>query len=149
MSELIIRKADHRDIDTLAEMDKECFSSPWSRESFRQEMDESKVAFYVIGEIDGVPAGYAGMWCIVDEGHITNVAVLPDYREKQVGSRLMEVILDVTHRNGIKDYTLEVRRSNKAALALYRKFDFEEAGVRPRYYEDNGEDAIIMWRREK
>lgn len=147
--DLIVRQAEERDIKPMAEMDILCFSAPWSEESFAQEIRENRMAFYIVAEIDGRMAGYAGLWCIVDEGHITNVAVHPDFRRRGVGEALISVLLDHTIKNGILSHTLEVRVSNTPAISLYSKFGFEPAGLRKNYYEDNGEDAIIMWRTQQ
>ena len=92
--------------------------------------------------------GYVGLWLIAGEGHITNVAVHPDHRRGGVAKVLLKLILDACEEQGIKDVTLEVRPSNEAALGLYRGFGFKEEGRRPKYYE-NGEDALILWRRGK
>ena len=146
--DLIIRQAEERDIKPMAEMDILCFSAPWSEESFEKEIRDNRLAFYIVAEIGGVMVGYAGLWCIVEEGHITNVAVHPDYRRKGVGEALVGVLLSHTIENGILSHTLEVRESNQAAISLYTKFGFEPAGVRKNYYADNNEDAIIMWRKE-
>lgn len=146
--DLIVRQAEERDIKPMAEMDILCFSAPWSEESFEKEIMENRMAFYIIAEIDDRMVGYAGLWCIVDEGHITNVAVHPDFRRKGIGEAMLSVMLDHTVKNGILSHTLEVRASNAPAISLYSKFGFEPAGIRKNYYEDNGEDAIIMWRKE-
>jgi ribosomal-protein-alanine N-acetyltransferase len=146
--DLIIRQAEERDIKPMAEMDILCFSAPWSEESFEKEIRDNRLAFYIVAEIGGVMVGYAGLWCIVEEGHITNVAVHPDHRRKGVGEALVGVLLSHTIDNGILSHTLEVRESNQAAISLYTKFGFEPAGVRKNYYADNNEDAIIMWRKE-
>jgi ribosomal-protein-alanine N-acetyltransferase len=146
--DLIIRQAEEKDIKPMAEMDVLCFSAPWSEESFRNEIEENRLAFYIVAEIGASMVGYAGLWCIVDEGHITNVAVHPAYRRRGIGEALISVLLAHTVNNGIRSHTLEVRASNKAAISLYTKFGFEPAGLRKNYYEDNGEDAIIMWRKE-
>ena len=144
--DLIIRQAEESDIRPMAEMDILCFTAPWSEESFTQEIKENNMAFYIVAEIDGKVAGYAGLWCIVDEGHITNVAVHPDFRRRGIGEALVSVLLTHTIENGILSHTLEVRESNAAAISLYTKFGFVPAGKRKNYYEDNNEDAIIMWR---
>lgn len=146
MSDLVIRQADENDIDAIAELERLCFPTPWSRDSIRQELTENQMAFYAVAEINGIVVGYAGMWHIVDEGHITNVAVHPDYREKHIGSAIVAVMIAYSEARGIRRFTLEVRSSNEAAKALYRKFDFKEEGLRRGYYQDNGEDAVIMWR---
>lgn len=145
---LIIRQAEERDIKPMAQMDILCFSSPWSEESFEKEIRDNNLAFYIVAEMDGILAGYAGLWCIMDEGHITNVAVHPDHRRKHIGEALLSILLEHTIKNGIKSHTLEVRASNGPAIELYTKFGFQPAGLRKNYYEDNGEDAIIMWRTE-
>lgn len=147
--DLIVRLAEERDIIPMAEMDILCFSAPWSEESFRKEITDNHLAFYIVAEISGRMVGYAGLWGIVDEGHITNVAVHPDFRRKGIGEALITVLLSHTRENGILSHTLEVRASNDAAISLYLKFGFVPAGLRKNYYEDNGEDAIIMWRTEE
>jgi [ribosomal protein S18]-alanine N-acetyltransferase len=146
---LIVRQAEERDIKPMAEMDLLCFTAPWSEASFKKEIKENHMAFYIVAELDGRMAGYAGLWCIVDEGHITNVAVHPDFRRRGIGEALVSVLLQHTVENGILSHTLEVRASNNPAISLYKKFGFEPAGLRKNYYEDNGEDAIIMWRTEQ
>lgn len=145
--DLIVRQAEERDIKPMAEMDVLCFTAPWSEASFTQEIKENSMAFYIVAEIDGKIVGYAGLWCIVDEGHITNVAVHPDFRRRGIGEALVSVLLTHTIENGILSHTLEVRESNEAAISLYTKFGFVPSGMRKNYYEDNNEDAIIMWRK--
>lgn len=147
MSELIIRRAEARDVLSMALLDTLCFAAPWSEESFRQEVTGNDLALYLVAETDGTVVGYAGVWAILDEGHITNVAVHPDYRRRGVASALMEVLIKSCEEEGITCQTLEVRPSNQAALALYASFGFQPEGRRKGYYEDNGEDALIMWRR--
>lgn len=148
MSDLVIREAEVRDIDHIVKLDELCFSVPWSRESIAREIIDNHLAFYIVAEIENTVVGYAGLWSIVDEGHITNVAVHPNFRKKGIGEALVKVILDNSIRNGLKSHTLEVRFSNEAAIRLYEKMGFKAAGLRKKYYEDNGEDAIIMWRNE-
>lgn len=146
MAELIVRKGIASDVDDIEALEKICFASPWSRESLLYELTENPMATYIVAELENRVIGYVGIWAIVDEGHITNVAVSPNYRRMQVGSALIKTMLDVTIKAGISQHTLEVRAGNESAKGLYRKFGFEEAGLRKGYYEDNGEDAIIMWR---
>lgn len=147
MSGILIRRAGREDIDALAELDRECFPDPWSRESYRQEMEENRLAYYLIA-LDGKRAvGYAGLWMIVDEGHITNVAVIPEERGRHIASDLLERLIRETSRLGTCAYTLEVRKSNEAAIGLYERFGFSVEGMRPKYYESDGEDALIMWMR--
>lgn len=148
MSNLVIRQAEIKDIDPIVILDELCFSVPWSRESIAREIVDNQLAFYIVAVIEDRVVGYAGLWAIVDEGHITNVAVHPDFRKKGIGEALVKVILDNSINNGLKSHTLEVRFSNEAAIGLYEKMGFQAAGIRKKYYEDNGEDAIIMWRNE-
>lgn len=145
-SELIVRAAELKDAPEIAEMEKLCFTTPWSLESIQYEIADNKLALYVVGEVDGKVVGYVGIWLIVDEGHITNVAVHPDWRRKHIGEAIIKTLIDVTESHGVVAHTLEVRASNIPAQKLYEKFGFMSVGIRQGYYEDNGEDAIIMWR---
>ena len=149
MNEMTIRQAGAADADAIYEIEKMCFPDPWSRASIRSELTENPRAFYVVAEIEGEIVGYAGLWWIVDEGHITNVAVKPGFRNRRIGSQIIEVLLDHTGNEGIQHYTLEVRASNIAARALYEKFGFEVEGIRRGYYRVGHEDALIMWKHEK
>jgi len=146
MSELIIRRGEEKDILAIEELEKQCFATPWSYESLKYDIVENNRALYLVAETDGEIVGYVGIWKIVDEGHITNVAVSPDHRRKHVASALLESLFRVTQRAGILRCTLEVRAGNMPAIKLYESFGFKEEGVRKGYYEDNGEDALIMWR---
>ena len=154
MSEIQIRMANPGDIDAMTELDAICFAAPWSRASFEAELTTNRLAWYLVaeelsaedaGDMVGKLIGYAGLWAIEDEGHITNVAVHPAYRRKHLGSILVGMLIDETKKEGLTRFTLEVRASNRAAFTLYEKFGFVPAGVRKGYYEDNNEDAIIMW----
>lgn len=147
MAELILRKGVPGDVDQMEMLEQQCFAAPWSRESLLHELAENPLALYVVAEVEGCVAGYVGVWTIVDEGHITNVAVSPDFRRRHIGMALIDTMIDVTEKQGVKSYTLEVRASNEPAIGLYKKFGFVSEGLRKGYYEDNGEDAIIMWRR--
>lgn len=149
MTELIVRRAEEKDACSIAELEKVCFSQPWSYDSIYHDVAENKLSFYLVAETGGKIIGYAGIWNIAGEGHITNVAVSPDFRRKGVGDALIEELLKVTVEAGVRSHTLEVRKSNAGALRLYEKHGFKPEGERKGYYEDNGEDALIMWRREK
>lgn len=146
-NKLILRIANSGDIDTIANLEQVCFSDPWSRESVRAEIEDNHLALYIVAQIGEEVVGYAGIWWIVDEGHITNVAVSPEYRGKHIGEAIIATMLDVAREEGINKFTLEVRVSNEPAINLYSKFGFESVGVRPKYYKDN-EDAMIMWLEE-
>lgn len=146
MNNLVIRQAGEWDIDAISSLEKICFTVPWSRDSIARELTENDMAFYIVAELNGQVVGYAGMWHIVDEAHITNVAVLPEQRNKHIATAIIAVMIQFSEEKGIRRFTLEVRSSNEPAKALYRNFGFKEEGLRKGYYEDNGEDAVIMWR---
>lgn len=146
MNNLVIRQAGEWDIDAISSLEKICFTVPWSRDSIARELTENDMAFYIVAELNGQIVGYAGMWHIVDEAHITNVAVLPEQRNKHIATAIIAVMIQFSEEKGIRRFTLEVRSSNEPAKALYRNFGFKEEGLRKGYYEDNGEDAVIMWR---
>ncbi len=133
------------DIDTIVAIEQEAFSEPWTKEAFINELTNNMFAKYVIVECAGQIAGYGGMWIIVDEAHVTNIAIASAFRGKGMGSLLMERLQASATYFGAARMTLEVRVSNLAAQSLYKKYGFEEAGVRPGYYSDNQEDALIMW----
>lgn len=141
---LIIRMATEDDAAAIAEIEKECIRVPWSYESIRKDLAENKMARYFFAEYDGKSAGYVGIWNVWGEGDINNVAVLPEFRRCHIGTELIKEMLDAGRREGIAAYTLEVRAGNEPALGLYRSFGFTEEGIRKGYYQDNGEDAVIM-----
>ena len=147
-----IRLMQEKDIPQIAEIEKLVFPSPWSAAALKSELEDNVMANYlVLVEPGEDPAagekvlGYGGIWKIFDEGHITNIAVHPDYQGKKLGRFLLYAMMDWCRANGLAHMTLEVRPSNQRALALYKKTGFEEVGRRKGYYEENNEDAIIMW----
>ena len=141
--DLVIRQAHEKDIAPMAALDRVCFSMPWSEASFAHEIKTNHLALYLVAEIGGVLVGYAGMWAVVDEGHITNIAVRKDYRGQGIGRLLTAGLMQYAANMGVQYMTLEVRKTNLIAQALYRKLHFIQLGVRKRYYEDNGEDALL------
>ncbi len=134
------------DIDEVMVVEKLSFSIPWSKQAFIEEVTNNKFARYIIAKVDGKTVGYAGLWKVFDEGHITNVAVHPEYRRSGVGYTLVRGLIELSIKENIVKLTLEVRRSNIAAQNLYTKFGFRSEGFRKEYYADNKEDAIIMWK---
>lgn len=142
--EVRIRRMGTKDLDAVAAIEKETFARPWSRESFRQELERNKAARYLVAEQDGQVIGYAGAWIILDESHITNIAVAEPERGKGVGRKLTEALMQYISNLGAAYATLEVRVSNERAQNLYRSLGFVSVGKRKRYYEDNGEDAFLM-----
>lgn len=141
-----IREMRQSDLDRIMEIENKTFFPPWSREAFLLELTKNLLAKYVVAEVDGDVAGYGGIWLIIDEGHITNIAVDEKYRGIGVGNRILEGIIQLCIDRDIRAITLEVRESNEVAKSLYKKYGFKEYGIRPRYYSDNNEDAIIMWK---
>lgn len=143
--ELNIRPMLLTDVDAVLAVEKLSFLTPWSRDAFVAEAGDNDLAVYLVIEADGKVVGYAGMWVILDEAHVTNVAVLPAYRGRGLGEKLMRALLEKARGRGARRMTLEVRPSNTVALSLYDKLGFAPWGRRPRYYSDTQEDAIIMW----
>lgn len=142
--EILSLKLEH--VDSVLKIDVLSFPTPWSRESFEREIEVNKFARYVVAKKDGVVIGYAGMWLILDEGHITNIAVHPEYRGIGAGNLLLESLIEICRTESITSLTLEVRKSNLVAQNLYKKYGFLEQGIRKGYYGDNKEDAVIMWK---
>lgn len=145
---LIIEQMTSKDIDGVFEVEKSCFEHYWSKESFKKELTNDS-ARYLIAKIDDKIVGYVGIWLILDEGHITNVAVHKDYRGQKIGDKLVQALVELCKENNILSMTLEVRVSNIVAQNLYKKYGFKMAGIRKEYYSDNKEDAIIMWNQVK
>lgn len=141
---------DSSHINGVYELSKICFNIPWSLDSISNEL-ENKLAKYVVAEDSSTKEviGYAGVWIVAGEGDITNIAVNPSYRKQGIASDLLNKILETCSKNNCTDITLEVRVSNIPAQNLYTKFGFVNEGIRKKYYSDNGEDAIIMWKRDK
>lgn len=134
-------KTEH--IGQIAQIERLCFSTPWPAQAFIDEMSNSLARYYVMLNGESVIA-YGGFWHILNEAHITNIAVHPDYQNRGCGRRLLEYMISRARGMGIRYMTLEMRPSNEAARKLYQKCGFIQAGRRLRYYSDNNEDAIIM-----
>ncbi len=133
-------------LDGVMEIENRSFPTPWSRSAFTQEIAGNDFAYYVVALAGDKVAGYAGIWIILDEGHITNLAVHPAYRRQGIGSRLLGELIHTALARGCTRMTLEARPSNLPALCLYEKNGFISSGVRPGYYLDTKEDAVIMWK---
>ena len=143
MSEITLGLMTVADVDAVHAIEVACFRTPWSRESFLREVTENACARYMVLREDGVAVAYAGVWFVLDEGHITNIAVHPDRRGLGYGERVTRAMLQLAADSGMTWMTLEVRRSNTVAQNLYHKLGFIDVGYRKRYYE-NSEDALIM-----
>ena len=132
------------DVPAVHRIESASFPVPWPDYAFRQELQTNRLAHYLVVRAGRETIGYGGMWLMVDEAHVTTFAVLPEWRRRGIGGRLMLGLMNVARELDARVVTLEVRLSNRAARALYAQFGFRPVGVRPRYYSDNGEDALIM-----
>ena len=134
------------DIENVIEIEAEAYGNHhWSKSSFYDEMQNNLAKYYVAKTLDGELIGYAGTWHIIDEGHITTIAVKKSHQRKHIGEAIINKIIEDCYKGGIKYLTLEVRASNEPAIKLYTKYGFNSLGTRKGYYQDNNEDALIMW----
>lgn len=133
-------------IDEVSEIEQMCFYTPWTKKDFINDITKNELTIYIVALYNKKVVGYAGMWHIVDEGHITNIAVMPQYQHCGVGSKLIKKFIDIATIKKMTGLTLEVRMSNLSAQKLYTKFGFKPEGIRKKYYSDPSEDAIIMWK---
>jgi ribosomal-protein-alanine N-acetyltransferase len=125
-------------------IEKASFTSPWPPHAYRSEIETNRLAHYLVALVGDDVVAYGGIWLMVDEAHITTFAVDPGWRRQRIGERLLLALLDAAVERQAREATLEVRLSNLGARKLYEKFGFRPVGVRPRYYSDDGEDALIM-----
>ena len=132
------------DLPAVHAIEHASFDSPWPTDAYRSELETNRLAQYLVVRAGDELAGYGGMWLMVDEAHIITFAVHPRWRRQHIGERLLLAMLDLAVDAGAHEATLEVRLSNLPARRLYEKFGFRPVGLRPRYYSDNGEDALIM-----
>ena len=140
---VIYRRMTLEDVPQVHQIDLDTFHTPWSYQSFVDEMTTNKCARYIVDEEEGKVLGYAGAWLIFDEGHITNIAVTQSARGRGIGKGVTRELMQYAANMGVQYMTLEVRKSNTVAQNMYKSLGFIELGVRKRYYEDNGEDAYL------
>ncbi|MCM1338348.1 MAG: ribosomal protein S18-alanine N-acetyltransferase [Muribaculaceae bacterium] len=141
-----ITKMTADDVDGVIKIEESAYGDHhWSKDSFLNELHNELARYYSLYTADGKLAGYAGSWHILDEAHITTIAIHKDFRRKHYGQALLKAIIDDCYREKIKYITLEVRVSNTPAINLYTKYGFTSFGTRKKYYQDNNEDALIMW----
>ena len=140
-----IRPMKRRHLNQVLAIEGQVYPSGWSRTVFVSELLYAAERSYVVAKIGRMVVGYVGLMYTIDEGHITNIAVHPDWQRHKIGSQLLLHALDLTIERGLDAITLEARVSNLGAQALYERFGFQSVGVRPGYYADNREDAVIMW----
>ena len=141
---LQIRPMAEEDLPFVQLIEGASFTTPWPPHAYRQELESNRLAHYLVALIGERVVGYGGIWLMVDEAHITTFAVHPAYRRRRIGERMLIALLDLAVDRGAREATLEVRLSNLAARRLYEKYGFRPVGIRPRYYSDNQEDALIM-----
>lgn len=137
------------DIPQIVAIEKKSFPTPWSAYAFTCELCDNEFANYLVLTTSTDPStviGYGGMWIIIDEAHITNIAINPPFRGRGLGRQMMEGLINLARLKKAQRMTLEVRVSNETAQTLYRKMKFASAGIRPGYYVDTNEDALIMWK---
>jgi ribosomal-protein-alanine N-acetyltransferase len=132
------------DLRAVHAIERASFSVPWPDEAYRNELLTNRLASYVVARAGEIVVGFAGLWVMVDEAHVTTFAVDPGWRRRGVGEQLLLALLDIAVARRAREATLEVRLSNVPARRLYEKYGFRPVGIRPRYYSDNGEDALIM-----
>jgi len=145
MNKGLVRPMHVDDLVSILEIERASFATPWSLEAFTAELKENEYARYLCLELESRVIGYMGLWFILDEGHITNIAITPDHRGQHWGEFLMRSMMEKMMAQGMERMTLEVRVSNSLAQSLYKRLGFASAGIRKGYYADTGEDAMIMW----
>ena len=134
------------DIENVIQIEEEAYGKHhWAKSSFYDEMSNNLARYYTAKTLNGEIVGYAGAWHIIDEGHITTIAVKKEFLRNHIGEAIIQRIIEDCYKQGIKYLTLEVRVSNIAAIKLYEKYGFQSLGTRKGYYQDNNEDALIMW----
>ena len=143
---MTVRVATPADADAILALERASFSIPWSEESIRSDLAENAAARYWVAEEDGRVVGYVGLWRVLDEGQIMDVAVLPSHRRRGIATELLEALIEDCEAAGIDRLLLEVREKNVGALALYERLGFEREGLRRGYYPDDGDNAVLMGR---
>lgn len=146
MNNLVICSFEEKYLKDILKIENLSFATPWTKDAMEKELT-NKFAKYVVVKLNNIVIGYGGMWVILDEGHITNIAVHPEFRGIGAGKKIIEGLIQICKEQNMASLTLEVRVSNYVAQNLYKSFGFIEEGVRKNYYNDNNEDAIIMWKR--
>ncbi len=133
-----------KDLPQVLDIEKLSYTNPWSKASFMYEITENPLATYLVAREGDKVIGYGGIWIVLDEAHITTLAVHPAYRRNGVGKSLLNALLDVAKNRKVRNIILEVRASNFPAQNLYQKFGFKPIGIRKKYYSRPEEDAIVM-----
>lgn len=146
IGKIYIKRMEPQDVDSVIKIEEQAYGSHhWSKESFLNELNNELARYYTLFNENNELAGYAGCWHILDEAHITNIAIAKQHRRKRYAEALLKRIIDDCYLEKVKYITLEVRVSNIPAINLYTKYGFSSFGTRKGYYQDNNEDALIMW----
>ena len=141
---LVVERMGFDDLPAVQAIEAASFTSPWPAHAYQSELETNRMAHYLVARLGDRLVGYGGMWLMVDEAHITTFAVHPAVRRQRIGERLLLAFMDLAIERGAHEATLEVRLSNLPARRLYEKYGFRPVGLRPRYYTDDNEDALIM-----
>jgi len=141
---VVVAPMELEDVAAVQTIEQASFSAPWPPNAYETELRTNRLAQYLVIRVESEIVGYAGLWLMVDEAHVTTFAIHPDWRRRRLGERLLLSLLDIAIARRAAEATLEVRLSNLPARRLYEKFGFRPVGIRPRYYTDNNEDALIM-----
>lgn len=144
-----IRLMAEEDVESVSNIERQLFSKPWTKQDFLNSMSDRHNIYLVAENDQHEVVGYCGIWGVLDEGQITNVAVREEDQGKGIGYEMLQELIEIGKNEGLSQYTLEVRVSNKKAIRLYEKLGFEEEGIRKEFYDKPVEDASIMWLREQ
>lgn len=142
----LVRRMNLKDIEEVHSIEENTFPNPWSKDAFTKELTSNTHSIYMVIEENNEIIAYAGLWNIVGEGYITNIAVKRARRGAGFGRKVTEALINEGKKQGIMSFTLEVRVSNKNAIKLYEKLEFQIAGIRKNFYDKPREDAYIMWK---
>lgn len=145
MNNFQVREMEIHDLLNVGKVEAATYANPWPQDIFFRELVENTHAHYFVAMLDDEVIGYGGMWLVVDDVQITNIAIHPSYRGHKYGEKLFQKMVDYGLQHGMKRLSLEVRESNVAAQRMYEKFGLVRAGIRKNYYTDDGEDAVVMW----
>ena len=142
---LVIEPMAVGDIPTVSDIETLSFSTTWPANAFVNELSENRLAHYFVGRLNGEIVAYGGIWVILEDSHVTTIAVHPTFRGRRLGEQMLVRLLDEAIARGASWITLEVRESNEVAQRLYRKYGFTNVSTRRAYYSDNNENAVVMW----
>lgn len=142
---LSFREATIADLKSIMNVENAAFTVPWTEAAFRNEFIINQYAYYILATYNDEVVGYAGIWLVLDEGHVTNIAIHPDYQGNHYGEALLREMIRIAKDCGVIRIILEVRVSNDVAQGLYKKLGFQNGAIRKNYYPDTKEDALVMW----